>query len=171
MLWGEASVSNARLGAKRILWEESMSPKGKDKMRTGHNVQVGKIWNEHKRPLSQSWIWSADIAMIPSHLSTPPWVSPCLASLSSPFCFLFVMVGPGVALLGSVALLEKEWPCLRKCVTVVVDFKTLILAPWKPVLSCLPLEEDVEFSAPLIPYLPGCCHALPWWQWTEPLNL
>lgn len=35
----------------------------------------------------------------------------------------------GVALLGVMALLET------KCVTVVVGFKTLVLASWKPVFA------------------------------------
>jgi hypothetical protein len=42
---------------------------------------------------------------------------------------------------------------------VGVGFKTLILAAWKPVFSSLPLDEDVELSAPSAPCLPGCCHA------------
>jgi hypothetical protein len=35
-----------------------------------------------------------------------------------------------------------------------MDFKTLVLAAWKP------SDEDVELSAPPAPCLPGCCHAL-----------
>jgi hypothetical protein len=41
----------------------------------------------------------------------------------------------GVALLGGVALLEWVWPCLSRCVTVGVGFKTLILAAWEPVFQ------------------------------------
>lgn len=55
-----------------------------------------------------------------------------------------------------VALLKQVWPYWRKCVIVGVTFKTLILAPWKPVFSCLPSEQDVEFSAPPTAWLPGC---------------
>jgi hypothetical protein len=33
-----------------------------------------------------------------------------------------------------------------------------VLAAWKTVFSCLPLEQDVEFSAPPAPRLLGCCH-------------
>jgi hypothetical protein len=43
------------------------------------------------------------------------------------------LVGVGVALQG-------------KCVIVVMGFKTFI-APWKPVFSCLPSEQDVELSS------------------------
>lgn len=32
----------------------SMSPEGKDNMRSGHNFWIGKILNEHERPISQS---------------------------------------------------------------------------------------------------------------------
>ena len=49
------------------------------------------------------------------------------------------------------------WPYWRKYVTVGVGFKTLILAPWKPVF-CLPSEQDVEHLAFPTSCLPGCCH-------------
>jgi hypothetical protein len=39
-----------------------------------------------------------------------------------------------------------------------MGFKTLILAAWKPVFFKKPLDEDVELSAPTVPYLHGCCH-------------
>jgi hypothetical protein len=39
-----------------------------------------------------------------------------------------------------------------------VCFKNLILAAWKPVFCRQPSDEDVEFSAPPSPCLPGCCH-------------
>jgi len=35
-----------------------------------------------------------------------------------------------VALLEGVALLEQEWPCWSRCVTVDIGFKTHILAAW-----------------------------------------
>jgi hypothetical protein len=46
-------------------------------------------------------------------------------------------------------------PCWRKCVPMGVGFKTLILAAWEPVFSCLPLNEDVELSDPPAPHLLG----------------
>jgi hypothetical protein len=51
------------------------------------------------------------------------------------------------------------WPYWRKCVTVGIGFKTLVLAAWKLVFSCLPSDEDVELSVLPAPRLPGCCHA------------
>jgi hypothetical protein len=46
------------------------------------------------------------------------------------------MLGPeSVKLLGGMAWLEEVWPCWRKCVTVGLGFKTLILAAWKPIFS------------------------------------
>jgi hypothetical protein len=47
----------------------------------------------------------------------------------------------------------------RKCVTVGVDFETLLLAAWEPVFSCWSLKQDVELSATPMLCLPGCCHA------------
>jgi len=47
----------------------------------------------------------------------------------------------------------------RKCVTVGMGFKTLIIAAWKPVFPQQPSDEDVELSAPPAPCLFGCCHA------------
>ena len=54
------------------------------------------------------------------------------------------LVGVGVA------LLKWAWPCWRKYVTVGMGFETLLLllATWKTVCSWLPLDEDVELSAP-----------------------
>jgi hypothetical protein len=40
-----------------------------------------------------------------------------------------------------------------------MGFETLLLAVWKSVFSFLPLEQDVELSAPPAPCLPGYCHA------------
>jgi hypothetical protein len=47
---------------------------------------------------------------------------------------------------------------------VALDFKTHVLAFWKPVffvvvVVCLPLDEDVELSATPVLYLPLSCHA------------
>ena len=33
-----------------------------------------------------------------------------------------------------------------------------LLEDWKPVFSYLPLEQEIELSAPPAPCLPGCCH-------------
>jgi hypothetical protein len=65
------------------------------------------------------------------------------------------------------------WPCWNRCVTVNVDFKTLILAAWKSVLCWQPLDEAVELSAPPPPCLPGSYHvlALMTMDWTsEPVS-
>ena len=35
--------------------------------------------------------------------------------------------------------------------------ENLLLATWEIALFCLPLEQDVELSAPPVPSLPGCC--------------
>ena len=71
-----------------------------------------------------------------------------------------ICLSQGVPLLGScglvgvgVALLVWVWPCWRKCFTVGVGLKTLILAAWSQ-----SSDEDVELSAPPVPCLPGCCH-------------
>ena len=42
-----------------------------------------------------------------------------------------ICLAKGVTLLEGVALLESVWPCCSRCVTVGVDFKTLILSSWK----------------------------------------
>jgi hypothetical protein len=67
------------------------------------------------------------------------------------------MLGPGSGTIRrcglvevGVALLEEVCHCRR-------GFKTLILAAWKPVFSGRPSDEDVELSAPHVPWLPGCC--------------
>jgi hypothetical protein len=44
-------------------------------------------------------------------------------------------------------------------VTLGMGFKTLVLAAWKLVFSCLPSEQDVQCSALHRPGLPKCCHA------------
>jgi hypothetical protein len=62
-----------------------------------------------------------------------------------------------ICLAQEVALVEVG-PYWSRCVTV--NFMTFILAAWKSVFSCLPLEQDVEPSAPPPPCLPGCCHVL-----------
>jgi hypothetical protein len=46
---------------------------------------------------------------------------------------VYICLAQGMALLEGVALLEWVWPCWSRCVTVVVGYKTLILASWKPV--------------------------------------
>jgi hypothetical protein len=62
-----------------------------------------------------------------------------------------ICLAQGMVLLGGV------WPCWRKCATVGLGFKTLILASWKPVFSCLPSEQNVELSALSVPCLPEHC--------------
>jgi hypothetical protein len=52
------------------------------------------------------------------------------------YCGGLNMLGPG-----SGTIRRYVWPCQRECVTVGVDFKTLILAIWKPVFSCLPSDK------------------------------
>jgi hypothetical protein len=41
---------------------------------------------------------------------------------------------------------------------VGMDFNTCVLAAWEPVFCLQPSDEDVELSAPPVPYLPRCCH-------------
>ena len=48
---------------------------------------------------------------------------------------------------------------LDKVVTVDVNFKTLILATWKPMFSCLSSEQNVEHLDLPTSCQPGCCHA------------
>jgi hypothetical protein len=46
--------------------------------------------------------------------------------------------------------------------------ETFLLAAWKTVFSCLPLDQDVEFSTPSpVPRLPGLCHAPALMDWTS----
>ena len=67
-----------------------------------------------------------------------------------------------MALLGGMmALLEEVWP-QRKCVTVGWALRSpmlRLLPVWKIVSSWLPLDQDVELSAPPAPSLPTRCHA------------
>ena len=72
---------------------------------------------------------------------------------------VWICLAQGGALLGGLALLEEVRPCWRKSVTLVVDIEVLLLAGRMGVISCWPLEQDAEFSAPLAQCLPGCCHA------------
>lgn len=64
------------------------------------------------------------------------------------------------------------WPCWLKCVTVGVDFEALTSAE-ELVFFWLKSDEDVEFSGPLAPCLPGSCHdpVLMIMDDTGPLNL
>jgi hypothetical protein len=67
----------------------------------------------------------------------------------------------------------EVWPCWGMYVTVGMGFKTLVLAAWKPVFSCLPSEQDIEISAPSEPCLHGHYHApaLMIMDWTsEPVS-
>jgi hypothetical protein len=53
---------------------------------------------------------------------------------------------------------------IKRCGPVVVSVSLwvwalrLTLAAWKLIFSKQPSYEDVEFSAPPAPCLPGCCH-------------
>jgi len=58
-----------------------------------------------------------------------------------------------MVLLGGLPWLEEV------CVTVGTCFETLLLATWQQVFSYLPLDQDIELSAPPLPGLPGPCHA------------
>ena len=69
------------------------------------------------------------------------------------------ILGPGSGTIRRCGLVGVGLTLLKKCVIVGMGFKTLILGPWKPVFSFLPLEQDVELSAPPTPCLPRCCHA------------
>jgi hypothetical protein len=53
----------------------------------------------------------------------------------------------------------EVWPFWRKCVTMGLSFKILVLAAWKPVSSCFPLEEVVELSDPPVFCQLGNCRA------------
>ena len=68
------------------------------------------------------------------------------------------MLGPGSGTIRRCGL-GIGVSCWSRHVTVGMGFNTLVLAAWKPVFSCLPLEQDVEFSNIPIPCLPGYCHA------------
>jgi hypothetical protein len=42
---------------------------------------------------------------------------------------------------------------------VGAGIEAILLAAWKPIFSFLPLDEDVDLSAPPASLLPGHCHA------------
>jgi len=90
-----------------------------------------------------------------------------------------ISLAQGVVLLGGVALLEWEWSCCSGCglgvIAVLLEWvwpwsgcglvggmgiETLLLTIWETVCSWLPLDEDVELSAPFpAPCLPGSCYS------------
>ena len=47
------------------------------------------------------------------------------------------MLGSGSSTIWRLALLQEVWPCWRKCVTVAMDFESLILTAWKLEASLL----------------------------------
>jgi hypothetical protein len=58
-----------------------------------------------------------------------------------------------------VDLLEKMWPCWRKCVTTGAGFETILLTVHETVFSRLLSEKETELSASPMSFLPGHCHA------------
>ena len=67
------------------------------------------------------------------------------------------MLGPQeVTLSGSVALLEEVWHCGGR-------LRDLLYAQAMPSVAhsllLLPVDQDVELSAPLALCVPACCHA------------
>jgi len=62
------------------------------------------------------------------------------------------MLSRGVALAGDVAMMEEVYHCGGG----LQDPSPSCL---RTVCSWLPLDEDIELSAPPVPCLPGCCHA------------
>ena len=63
------------------------------------------------------------------------------------------MLGLGCAIIRNCGLVGRSLSLWR------VGFETFLLTMWEPVLSCLPLEQDIELSAPPVPCLPGCYHS------------
>jgi hypothetical protein len=59
------------------------------------------------------------------------------------------MLGSGSGTIGGVALLE----CWSRCVTLDLDFETLFLDVWKPVVFWLPSDKDADLSGPPTPCL------------------
>jgi hypothetical protein len=68
------------------------------------------------------------------------------------------LLGPGSSTIRRCDLIGVGVALLEEIRHFGVGFETLLLAAWKPVFSCLPLEQDVELSAPPSPCLPGCCY-------------
>lgn len=63
-------------------------------------------------------------------------------------CDCLYMLDPGrgtIRMCGHVGVFVAFW---SSSVTLGMTFNTLIIAAWKPVFSCLPLEQEVELSAP-----------------------
>ena len=56
-------------------------------------------------------------------------------------------LGPGNGAFRICCLAGEVLLFLRKCFTVGVDIEALLLAFWKIVFSCLPVQHDVELSA------------------------
>jgi hypothetical protein len=54
------------------------------------------------------------------------------------------MLGSGSGTIRRCGLVEIGVALWRKCITVGVGFKTLVLQAWKPLFSYLPSEQKVE---------------------------
>jgi hypothetical protein len=59
------------------------------------------------------------------------------------------MLGPGSGTIRRCGLVRVGLALLEEVCHCGVSFKILVLAAWRPVLFCLPLDEDVELAAPL----------------------
>jgi hypothetical protein len=68
------------------------------------------------------------------------------------------MIGPGSGTMRGHGLIGVGVSLLEEVCYVWVDYKTLPLTTWESVFSCLPLDKDVELSAPAAPHLPGYYH-------------
>jgi hypothetical protein len=60
---------------------------------------------------------------------------------------VWIYLAQGVALFGVMDLLDLVWPWWTKCVNLWVSCKNLVLAAWKPVFSCLPLEQCLTLTS------------------------
>lgn len=65
------------------------------------------------------------------------------------------ILGPG----SGMTSFEDMWPFWRKYVTMRMFFSNPPPSHQRKVYSCLSFDEYVEFRAPLLPCLPGCCCA------------
>lgn len=85
----------------------------------------------------------------------------------------FNMLGPASGIIRRYGLFGVDVTLLEQLCHCEGDLWALLLAAREPVVFCLPSKWDVKLSAPpehamptqILPYF------LPWWIWTEPLNL
>ena len=68
------------------------------------------------------------------------------------------MLDPGSGTIRKYGLVGIGVALLEKVFHVVGGLGNLLLTDWKTAVFCLPPEQDVQFSAPLAPCLPECCH-------------